>query len=519
MSADYQPVELPLPELETVRLADVESRPISWLWRDRISFGRLCLLCGDPGVGKSMLTCAISAAVSTRAALPGDGPQVAADVVILSAEDSPEDTIRPRIESMGGDLERVRVVTGVRRDGQPGGYFSLADDLEALERELVQHPAALLIVDPLDAYVGTVIDTHRSAAIRSLLGPLAAMAERTGVAVIAVQHLSKGSRDRPIYRPQGSIAYLAAARTALLVATDPEQPESPTRHVVGLKSNLGPPPVALRFSVEGGTFGWLAGESAATAEALLAGPATEGDRSALAEAEDVLRDLLSSGPRLAGDVIREGAAAGVAERTMKRARQVLGVVTRKRGLVGWEWTLPTSPEVKGPAGDAESGFEVKAPEDALIQNLGIFTSTEVASSKGPSPRSGKAPSGTEDAKRETHPARVSARTRDTDGHTRPDVGAATAPGADVQPQPIPAAAGPVAHAMTAPAPAGSRDKPPLPGNHLRHDVGASGLRWPAELTRHGDDEPDEPDEPPGPEGDDLPVELLALPDRSGAQRA
>jgi len=399
MSADYQPIELPLPELETVRLADVESRAIEWMWPDRIAFGRLCLLCGDPGVGKSMLTCALAAAVTTGAVLPGGVRQAPANVVILSAEDSPEDTIRPRIESMGGDLERVRVVTGVRRDGEPGGYFSLADDLAALERELEREPAALLIVDPLDAYVGTAIDTHRSAAIRSLLGPLAAMAERTGVAVIAVQHLSKGSRDRPIYRPQGSIAYLAAARTALLVATDPERPDSPTRHVVGLKSNLGPPPAPLRFSVEGGAFGWLAGESAITAEALLAGPANESDRSALTEAEDVLRQILADGPRLAGDALREGVAAGISERTMQRARQLLGVVTRKRGLTGWEWTLPLSPEVK-------------MPEGATVQKSGAFTSGSGAF-EGAKPEGAKSLSGSEDAKRETYPARLGVRARKT----------------------------------------------------------------------------------------------------------
>ena len=233
--AEAVEAQWPATVIESVRLADVESQPIRWLWQDRVARGRLCLLAGDPGVGKSLLTCAIAAAVSTGAALPGDISRPGADVLVLSAEDSPEDTIRPRCEAMGGDLRRIRVVTAVQRDGREG-FFSLGSDLAALEQELER--VALLVVDPIDAYVGTGIDSHRAAAIRSLLGPLASMADRTAVAVLAVQHLTKGGRDRAIYRPQGSIGYIAAARTALLVAADPDDPGGPERHVAGLKSNL-----------------------------------------------------------------------------------------------------------------------------------------------------------------------------------------------------------------------------------------------------------------------------------------
>ncbi|MHB8312383.1 MAG: AAA family ATPase [Candidatus Dormibacteria bacterium] len=330
--------EWPTTVVDSVRLADVESRPIEWVWLDRVARGRLCLLAGDPGVGKSMLTCALAAAISTGSALPGDVARPPADVLILSAEDSAEDTIRPRCEAMGADLCRIRVVTAVRREGKEG-FFSLASDLEALEREL--EGVSLLIVDPIDAYVGTGIDSHRAAAIRSLLGPLAAMAERAGVAVVVVQHLTKGGRDRAIYRPQGSIGYIAAARTALLVAADPDDPTSSVRQVALLKSNVGPQAATVAFSLEGGRFGWVPCEGGKTAEQLLAVAATGEEQSALAEAEEWLRDALSEGPPVAAkDIQRQGRDAGFSDRTVRRAKVSLGVRSGKTGARGgWAWSL------------------------------------------------------------------------------------------------------------------------------------------------------------------------------------
>lgn len=328
--------------LQTVRLGDVVARPIDWLWKGRIARGRLCLLAGDPGVGKSMLTHALAAAVSTGAALPGDSDRTPADVVILSAEDSPEDTIRPRCESMGADLRRIRVVTAVERFGSEK-FFSLADDLDALEPEL--EGVALVIVDPIDAYVGMGTDTHRAAAIRSLLGPLAAMAQRANVAVVVVQHLTKGTRERAIYRPQGSIGYIAAARTALLVAPDPDRPASPVRMVALLKTNLGPLVPTLAFSLDGGHFEWVPCDGDKTAEQLLAVSADADDGGALTEAERVLRMILADGPVPVRDVRRQAEEAGVSEATLRRARRGLGVEAQKRGFgAGASWVLSLPPE-------------------------------------------------------------------------------------------------------------------------------------------------------------------------------
>ncbi len=376
--AEAVEAEYPSTEVEVVRLADVESRAVTWLWHHRIARGRLCLLAGDPGVGKSFLTCALATAVSRGSALPGDVAREPADVLLLSAEDSAEDTIRPRCEAMGADLARVRVVQAVRRNGK-AGFFSLADDLEALERELDQHPAALLVVDPVDAYVGLATDTHRAAAIRSLLGPLAAVADRTEAAVVAVQHLTKGGRDRAIYRPQGSIGYVAAARTALLVAADPDDPTSPVRHVAGLKSNLGPLADGIAFTLEGGRFGWLPDRDGRTADQLLTVAAAGEDGGALAEAQEVLREVLADGAvaakRAAAEVME---AVGCSLRTVKSAKAALGVVSVKGGMgSGWSWSLPKGAN----DGHAEGQFEVKRAKGASEISLHPLHASEP--SKGP----------------------------------------------------------------------------------------------------------------------------------------
>src|SRR3989442_136267 len=167
-----------------------------------------------------------------------------ANVLILTAEDGLSDTVVPRLQELGADLSRVTVLTSVRREGKER-HFSLVDDMAALEAALVGGDFALVIIDPLNAYLGTSLDTHRDAALRSVLTPLAALVERFGVALIAIRHLTKGARDRAIYRGQGSIAYTAAARVVHLVGVDPNNDKQ--RVIACIKNNLALHPPALAF--------------------------------------------------------------------------------------------------------------------------------------------------------------------------------------------------------------------------------------------------------------------------------
>ncbi len=331
---EFQPV---LVSLDTVKRQEVR-----WLWRGRIPRGRLTGLVGDPGIGKSWLALAIAAAVTTGEPLPGEADKREADnVLLLTAEDDLADTVRPRLEDIGADLSRVKVLTAVK--GGSGGerFPQLPDDLVRLETELANGSYALVIIDPLNAYLGTSIDTHRDADLRSVLGALAALAQRTGVALLFILHLNKGQRDKAIYRAQGSIAYVAAARAVHLVGVNPDDERE--RALVCLKSNLGPKPTALAFEITDDGFRWC-GESTLTEADLLAPDQGARGPSALDRAKTFLQELLAEGPVEAEAVQAAAREAGIAEKTLQRAKDALGVISDRTGFGPdgrWTWVLPS----------------------------------------------------------------------------------------------------------------------------------------------------------------------------------
>ena len=327
-----------------VKLADVQREEVDWLWTDRLPLGKLTIIMGDPEVGKGWLSLAIATAVTTGAALPGDSERhTPANVLILTAEDGLGDTVRPRAEDMGADLARTIVLSGVSDDQGNERHLSLVDDLSTVEKALEGGGYRYFIIDPLNAYLGAALDTNRDAAMRSVLTPLAALAERYHVAIACILHLTKSGRDRAIYRGQGSIAYMAAARVVLLVGKNPDNEQE--RVVACVKNNLAPHPPSLAFEISDGRFLWR-GESPVTAVALLAPEKSDEERSALQEAKDFLRDLLVDGPKASDEVKHEAKSAGISSSTLKRAKVALGVQSERSqdgfgGAKGhWEWVLP-----------------------------------------------------------------------------------------------------------------------------------------------------------------------------------
>lgn len=527
----------PTDELLTRRLSDVEAAAIRWLWDGRIARARLSLLIGHPGEGKSWAAMAVAAALSLGAALPGEtARREPCDVLLASAEDDPADTLRPRFDALGGDPERLMVVDGVRTDEGERG-LALPGDIEVLDAELrvaelADRPYSLLIIDPLSAYLPGDLDSHRDVSVRSALAPLARLAEQHGVAILAVSHLTKGSRDTPMLRAQGSIAFTAAARTVLALGRDPQDPDgSPVRHLLMVKSNLGPLAPGLKFTLEGGHFGWL-GASDLTGHALMAARGDAEDGGALVEAQGILRQILADGDVEAKAALSQCRDAGVSEATARRARQALGVEARKQGFGPgghWLWSLPPK-ALNAPPTEADLRSDpAKTPIGALVHEHERLSTDEQldplpveallsgpeGAAKALNENLSLRSDSTKALKRASSPA--PARERQTppteNGHVSPAVAAAlrafpdarvveTTPShAPAQPPAQAPAARVLAHAMTAPAPAGS---------------GADELPWPAESTWQGDDEPSEP---PGPEEDDLPVELLFPPTRPGARHA
>jgi putative DNA primase/helicase len=212
--------------LELRRVSDIAARQVQWLWLGRIPRGKVTMLAGHPGLGKSQLVLAIAAIVTTGGRLPVDGTRAEnGSAVILSAEDDAEDTIRPRLDAAGADLARCQVI-GAVRDRRNGGCetrrgFSVLDDLPLLATELAGiGDAALVVIDPITAYLGA-IDSHRNAEVRAALAPLAELAAQYRVAVLAVSHLRKSLDGEAILRVSGSLAFVAAARAAYIVTRDP----------------------------------------------------------------------------------------------------------------------------------------------------------------------------------------------------------------------------------------------------------------------------------------------------------
>lgn len=336
-----------------VTLSDVQAEEVRWLWRDRIPLGKLAFIEGDPGLGKSWCSLAIAHAVTRGLPLPGDEEdaemkRTPAKVLLLTAEDGLADTIRPRLEGMGADLTLVKILTGVRDTKGEEQHLSLVHDLSAVDEALTEGGFALVVIDPLNAYLGIDLDTHKDSALRSVLTPLTRLAERRGVALICIRHLTKSAKDQAIYRGQGSIGYTAAARVVHLIGVNPHNPHE--RVIVCIKNNLAQLPLPLGFEVNEGRFLWSGVQEVSADDLLKAKSSGEGRSHALDEAMDFLREALAGSERDASDVKVAAKESGISEATLKRAKQKLQVVARKKDGFGaeggWIWALPNQEQAK-----------------------------------------------------------------------------------------------------------------------------------------------------------------------------
>jgi len=330
-----------------VPLDTIEREEVEWLWAGRIPKGRLTGLVGDPEAGKSTLALEIAAHVTTGKPLLGDDQgRDPGGVLLLTAEDGLGDTVRPRLEDMGANIGRVHVLSAVRNRTGQEDMPSLVDDMPALNFCLAHGDYSLVIIDPVNAYLGRTVDTHRDAPLRSVLAPLAALADQHGVAIVFVMHLTKGQRDRAMYRVQGSIAYVAVARVVHLVGVNPADEQE--RVMACIKNNLvTPKPAPLAFKIVDGQFRWL-GETALAADDLLAPDQGKKRTVPRDNAKDFLRELLAQGPVESEEVLSKADAAGIARKTLTRAKEDLGIRAGRLGFGKgghWAWELPGGDQV------------------------------------------------------------------------------------------------------------------------------------------------------------------------------
>lgn len=326
-----------------VSLSAVRPLPVAWLWEQRIPRGAITLLDGDPGLGKSTISLDLAARVSCGWKMPPDGGASGiepANVLILTAEDDLARTIRPRLDAAEADVNRVFAFEAINigDDQRPP---VLPADIDVAEAIICERAVKLLIVDPLMAYLDDKVDAHKDQNVRRVLHRLAILAQKTDVAILCIRHLNKLNAGPALYRGGGSIGIIGAARAALLVGRHPE--ESGRCVLASIKNNLGPMPKSRTYSYEPkdgvARIGW-GGETELTANDILTHPSNHG-ADAVVKAEEFVADLLADGmPKNQSDIVEKAKAAGITEKTLKRAKRNLYVRSFKESFHGnWLWEL------------------------------------------------------------------------------------------------------------------------------------------------------------------------------------
>jgi hypothetical protein len=266
----------------------------------------------------------------------------------MSAEDDPYDTIRPRIDAAGGDPRRVIAFATLPDHDSPGTLGAIPDHVSILEEIIARTQAALLIIDPLVAFLTRGHNENSNQGVRRAFHSLKGLGERTGVAIIAVRHLNKSMTANPLYRGGGTMGIIGAVRCALLLAPDPDDPQR--RILVPTKENLGLPPPALAFRLRSSPGSDVArvvwdGESQWTAEQLLRQTASGvASHSLLTDAREWLRTALADGPRSARDILRDAREAGIGRNILYAARKLEGVFIGKERVADgrWVWSYPAA---------------------------------------------------------------------------------------------------------------------------------------------------------------------------------
>lgn len=341
-------------EPDLICLADVEPAEVPWLWPGRIPLGRISLLVGRPGAGKSFLTCDIAARLSRGLAWPDGGIAPQGDTLLICAEDDPADTVVPRLKGAGADRRRVHMLKAAKCVTPAGKESFVAFDLsnvDLIRSSLDRLPGCrLAVIDPVGSYLGSGVDAHRDNEVRGVLFPLATLAAEKGVAVLLVCHTRKAEASSADDTALGSRAFVGLARSVLHLMSDANN--RTRKLLLPGKCNLVEPAPGLAFEICGDppALGWepepLVGMHADDA---MAAVKKTGDRrgpapAARNAAADWLTDVLRGGPVTVETLQEQSDAAGFKWRTVQRASEELGVKPVKQSFSGgWAWQLSPAP--------------------------------------------------------------------------------------------------------------------------------------------------------------------------------
>ena len=325
------------PNLKLINMEQVEVEKIDWLLYPFIPFGKVTIVQGDPGEGKTTMVLQIIAKLTKgEAVLPSDSDESdleektmalePVNVIYQTAEDGLGDTIKPRLLSAGADCSRVMVID----DGDQA--LTMMD--ARLEEAIIQTKARLVVLDPIQGFLGADVDMHRANEIRPLMKRVALLAEKYHCAIILIGHMNKNSNGKSSYRGLGSIDFQAAARSVLIVGRIKDEPE--IRVVCHVKSSLAPEGKSIAFRLDKDTgFEWI-GEYDISADDLLSGD-NRGQK--IRSAKEFLKEVLASGSVAQTKVAEEAESRGIKKKTLWNAKKELEIDSVKIGNQ-WFWMLP-----------------------------------------------------------------------------------------------------------------------------------------------------------------------------------
>ncbi len=313
--------------LQMIKMSEIQSQEVSWLWYPFIPYGKLTIIQGDPGDGKTTLVLNIAAWLSKGEGLDSEMKlSEPVNVIYQSAEDGLADTVKPRLELAGADCERILVIDEKEKS------LSMVD--ERLEKAIVQTKARMLILDPIQAYLGGGMDMNRANEARDMTKKLGALAEKYQCAIVLIGHMNKAAGNKAAYRGMGSIDFFAVARSVLLVGRVEGEPN--IRAVVQIKNNLAAfgHPKAFALSEDG--FQWL-GDYEITADEVLGGIAPKENK--MEQAKRLLRELaLTTDAIQSNEIFDMADEQGISKRTLENAKRELGIRARKI-TNSWYWEL------------------------------------------------------------------------------------------------------------------------------------------------------------------------------------
>ena len=314
-------------ELRLIKMSDVEPTKVEWLWYPYIPYGKVTIIQGDPGEGKTTLILNLAALLSKGEKLPeSEEKSDPINIIYQTAEDGLSDTVKPRLIAANADDERITVIDESKSE------LSLTD--ERLEQAIIETKAKLVILDPLQAYIGANVDMHRANEIRPVMKHLAEVAQRQQCAVVLIGHLNKAMGMKPSYRGLGSIDIPASARSVLLVGRIKDNPT--VRVMAQVKSSLAPEGEPIAFELNKETGFRFIGKYDISIDDLLNGVATT---SKLEQGEKLLRDMLSDGSAIKQKQLQQQAKIrNISERTLNEAKKNVGVKSF-RSNNEWYWKL------------------------------------------------------------------------------------------------------------------------------------------------------------------------------------